>query len=332
MLLFVVSLYSAEIPKYEIRPHVSGVVFEDKYFLDNGHFYGIDFAKGFGDKFMLNLSLNRTTLDYNSKSSVDDFYLFGLNGEYYYYEKGNIQSYITAGVSYLAIDEKPADESDLLGFNYGVGAKYLINEDVGLYTEVKHLTTFQKNENQFVYTFGVLIPFGYESPVQREAPALLALVHEEETTEKLLYPNDDDRDGVVNKNDKCPNSNLDYEVNNDGCTITYPLHVKFEFDSSVLKSSSMKVIKDFAIFMDEPVKLNIEIQGHSDTQGSLEYNQRLSERRAEAVYNALIAEGIDKERMQYVGYGETQLLIIENDIKENFAENRRVQILILKSE
>ena len=323
------SLYAVVLPEYEVRPHVSGITFEQGHVLKDGHVYGFDFAKGINDKFMISLSLNMNTIDYNGNGSGTDFYMGMLNGEYYYYEKGNFQSYLTAGFSHIDVE----NTSNMSGFNYGIGAKYLINDDAGLYAEARHLTTFEKNENQLVYTFGVIIPFGYEAQKQPLAPDLEPLAIKEVPQEEApLLPSDDDRDGVVNDRDKCPDSDLSYEVDEEGCTIRYTLHVKFAFDSSELTKDSMQIIKDFSVFMDEPERLNIEIQGHTDTLGSHEYNEQLSLRRARSVYNALIDFGISKDRMKYVGYGETQLLVAEDNKEENYAQNRRVQILILKSE
>ena len=332
--LGLVSLYGAKIPEYEIRPNVSGVVFENSHGLENGYTYGVDFAKGINDKYMANFSFKRKIFDYEDDLGSTFVNIFALNAEYYYYEKDNIQSYVTAGLSYLDLNKELSDSEDMLGFNYGIGAKYLINEDAGLFAEIKHLTTFDDDENQFVYTFGVLIPFGYKANPLPAVPAVdeeLVFAQKAEPKEEvLLFPNDDDRDGVTNDKDKCPDSDLKYEVDEDGCTIHYTLHVNFEFDSSVLTEDSMSIIKEFSVFMDEPKRLNIEIQGHTDSRGTHEYNQKLSERRAKAVYDALIEIGISKDRLKYVGYGETQLLIVENDIKANFAQNRRVQAVILK--
>ena len=331
--LGLVSLYGAKIPEYEIRPNVSGVVFENNHSLDNGYTYGVDFAKRINDKYMANFSFKRKIFDYENNLGSTFVNIFALNAEYYYYEKDNIQSYITAGLSYLDINNEIVGTDDMLGINYGIGAKYLINDDAGLFAEIKHLTTFDENENQFIYTVGLLIPFGYKASPLPVVPAVdedLVFSKKVEPTEVSLFPNDDDRDGVTNDRDKCPDSDLRYEVDEDGCTISYTLHVNFEFDSSVLTESSMNIIKEFSIFMDEPKKLNIEIQGHTDSRGSDKYNQKLSERRAKAVYDGLISAGITQDRLQYVGYGETQLLIIENDLAENFAKNRRVQAVILK--
>ncbi|MEA3498708.1 MAG: OmpA family protein [Campylobacterota bacterium] len=332
--LGLVSLYGAKIPEYEVRPNVSGVVFENSHSLDNGYTYGVDFAKKINNKYMANFSFKRKIFDYENDLGSTFVNIFALNAEYYYYEKGDIQSYITAGLSYLDINKELADADDMLGFNYGIGAKYLINDDAGLFAEIKHLTTFDEDENQFIYTFGVLIPFGYEANPLPAVPVvdedLVFSQKAEAVTEVSLFPNDDDRDGVTNDRDKCPDSDLRYEVDEDGCTISYTLHVNFEFDSSVLTEDSMGVIKEFSIFMDEPKKLNVEIQGHTDSRGTDKYNQKLSERRAKAVYDALVSTGISKDRLKYLGYGEKQLLVIEDGTVENFAKNRRVQAVILK--
>ena len=74
--------------------------------------------------------------------------------------------------------------------------------------------------------------------------------------------------------------------------------------------------------------LKIEISGHTDNTGSHEYNLDLSHNRAKSVYDFLINNNIDSERLEYKGYGETQP-INNNDTKDGRAENRRTEIKIL---
>jgi OOP family OmpA-OmpF porin len=325
-----VYLYGAKLPEYEIRPNVSGVNFEKGSGIEDGYTYGVDFAKKINSDFMANISYKRKTFDYMSNLGSSFINFYALNAEYYYFEKDNLQSYLTAGLSYVNPQDKfNTGVDNMFGVNYGIGGKYLINEDAGLFAEIKHLTTFESDENQLVYSFGVLIPFGYEKEKEPAAPLISEPEPVKEVVEEFRFE-DDDRDGVVNELDKCPNTDLRYEVDEQGCKIFYTLLVNFEFDSAVLTEDSYDVIEQFAVFMDEPKKLKAEIQGHTDSRGSDEYNQALSERRAQSVYNALIKQGIPKERLQYVGFGEKKLLIEEDGTEDTYSKNRRVEAIILK--
>lgn len=74
--------------------------------------------------------------------------------------------------------------------------------------------------------------------------------------------------------------------------------------------------------------MKIEVRGHTDGHGSLDYNQRLSENRAKAVVDYLVSKGIDPKRLQYKGFGKTQP-VDSNATEEGRANNRRVEFKIL---
>ena len=76
--------------------------------------------------------------------------------------------------------------------------------------------------------------------------------------------------------------------------------------------------------------LDISIEGHCDIVGSDSYNNRLSEKRAKAVYSYFLGQGIPTERMRTVGYGRTKPLV-PNDTPANRARNRRVEIHVIKA-
>ena len=73
--------------------------------------------------------------------------------------------------------------------------------------------------------------------------------------------------------------------------------------------------------------LKIEIEGHTDSEGTPERNQRLSDRRAQAVVDFLIKRGVDQAQLQAIGYGETRPLA-PNDTTENRAKNRRIEFTV----
>jgi len=72
--------------------------------------------------------------------------------------------------------------------------------------------------------------------------------------------------------------------------------------------------------------LQVSIEGHTDNTGNSESNKKLSEERAKAVMDALIAKGIKKERLSFVGWGQ-QKNIADNRTEEGRAKNRRVEIV-----
>jgi OOP family OmpA-OmpF porin len=85
----------------------------------------------------------------------------------------------------------------------------------------------------------------------------------------------------------------------------------------------MERIQKFADFLKQHPEVKAEIQGYTDNRGSAAYNKKLSERRAKAVYEALINLGVSKEQLSYKGYG-AENPIASNDTEEGRAKNRRV--------
>ena len=71
----------------------------------------------------------------------------------------------------------------------------------------------------------------------------------------------------------------------------------------------------------------IEIGGHTDSEGTPERNQRLSDRRAQSVYDYLTRKGVEAKKLVAVGYGETRPLV-PNDSAENRAKNRRIEFTV----
>jgi len=74
--------------------------------------------------------------------------------------------------------------------------------------------------------------------------------------------------------------------------------------------------------------VKLEVQGHTDNIGEIDYNQDLSERRAEAVRQALLERGVEANRLRSRGFGESQP-IAPNDTEEGRAKNRRTQFVII---
>lgn len=138
---------------------------------------------------------------------------------------------------------------------------------------------------------------------------------------------DDDGDGVNNCIDKCPDTPKDLAVDADGCPIPVKmkLEVHFDFDKSDIKPEYHKALADFAEFAKQYPGIDIEIGGHTDSKGTAEYNQKLSERRANSVRDYLVKNlGMSAARLSAVGYGLTQP-IADNATDAGRAQNRRIE-------
>lgn len=107
--------------------------------------------------------------------------------------------------------------------------------------------------------------------------------------------------------------------------------VLFSFDSAELKPGTRRSMDRLAQYLRENPDFQILIEGHTDSVGDSGYNQRLSERRADAVRGALAQRGIEGERIRVMGLGE-DFPVADNSTAPGRAENRRVEVVIAQNE
>lgn len=148
---------------------------------------------------------------------------------------------------------------------------------------------------------------------------------------------DSDGDGVLDKDDQCPNEAG--TVANNGCPEINPTEevmatlnnyartILFDTGKSSFKDETMPVLEAMTAIFKEYPKANFSIDGHTDSVGSSKSNQLLSERRANAVRDFLIANGINADRLTAVGYGEENP-IDDNATRAGRANNRRVEVTL----
>ena len=141
---------------------------------------------------------------------------------------------------------------------------------------------------------------------------------------------DDDKDGVLNSKDICPNTPLGEAVNEDGCPKSITLHVKFPNDSSKIEASSYGIVQKYADFLNKYTAYSAKIVGHTDSRGSAAYNQKLSERRANAIKDMLIEKGVPSSRVSAAGEGEAKPMA-DNATAEGRAKNRRIEAELTKN-
>lgn len=107
-------------------------------------------------------------------------------------------------------------------------------------------------------------------------------------------------------------------------------NIYFDFDKTTLKSESFVELNKVVDLLKQNPSVEIEIAGHTDSKGSDDYNQNLSQGRSQSVVDYLISQGIESYRLSAHGYGESTP-IDTNDTEEGRANNRRVEFTVLKT-
>jgi outer membrane protein OmpA-like peptidoglycan-associated protein len=113
--------------------------------------------------------------------------------------------------------------------------------------------------------------------------------------------------------------------------VTFPEGLLFPFDSDQLKPEARTNLQNLALSLKKYSKTNTMIVGHTDSKGTAEYNQALSERRAKSAANFLEGQGVPGARLATAGRGETESLA-SNDTDAGRARNRRVEVAIYADE
>lgn len=144
-------------------------------------------------------------------------------------------------------------------------------------------------------------------------------------------PPDSDGDGVTDNRDNCPGTPAGVAVDANGCpqrgSITLE-GVTFEYNSALLTPDSAIILRDVSAGLKKYPRLRVELQGHTDSKGPDAYNLTLSQKRADAVREYLLKDGVPSAQMSAKGYGEKEP-IADNNTEDGRGKNRRVVMFVL---
>ncbi len=286
--------------------------FGKHYFTDssrdikNGELYGAGVSYFLTDDVSLGLSYGEYH-DITSEDRVQDGShkkikgsLTSLDAAYHFGNPGvGLRPYVSAGVAHQSIGQADRGGRDRSTFaNVGTGLKYYFTENFFAKASVDGMYNIDADEGEWMAGVGVGLNFGGGA---RQVAAV------EPTPEPAPAPI------VDNEPEPAP------EV------VRVELDVKFDFDKSRVREESYSDIKNLADFMQQYPQTTTTVEGHTDSVGTDQYNQRLSERRAEAVRNVLVNEyGVQGNRVNSVGYGKSRP-VADNSTEEGRQINRRVE-------
>lgn len=346
-----------------INPALSWQQFDDDRFLENGDGYGV------GLEYRLGAHWAVEALGFQSKADLDlpgsnleiELNQFKLDTLYYLTSGGTVQPYLGAGIGVGDFDLGRDDETQV---NLGGGLRFRFSDAWSARWDLRGVHGLDDSFTDVMTTLGISLAFGGH----QQKPEPKPMSQEKPVTVVVKPPLDTDADGVVDEQDQCPSTPKGVAVNAVGCPLdsdqdgvtdnidqcpqTEPgkavdaqgcvgetqtvavesmeLKIQFPTNSDRIPDAYLPELEKVADFLQEYADLRVEIAGYTDSLGQAEYNRRLSQKRADAVKQALVDRfQIDIDRVSAVGYGEDNP-IASNDTPQGRQQNRRVVAVMQK--
>ncbi|MDP2644257.1 MAG: OmpA family protein [Desulfobacterales bacterium] len=303
---------------FELSPFVGYNFFEDRQNLNNrpvlGGRLGYNFTQNFGIEAAgeyISSSVDDKAEPWTRQgqftSPIDsvDITFYHLDLLYHLMPKGNFNPFIVAG--YGAAHYSPEISTrNLAIINFGLGAKYWLADNIAIRFDLRDNMVYEETIHNIQATLGIVFAFGgkakpapapvakYEpKPEPRAAAQVVILASEPMAEEKII--------AIVSE----PKAEVSVVI------LAFE-DVHFDFDQSTLTKKAQGILqKSIQLLKDNP-KAKIRIAGYTSASGTEEYNQKLSERRAKAVYDYLIKEGlVSPEKLTTIGYGKMRPAVYE---------------------
>lgn len=296
-----------------IVPSVGYHVFDESLSLDDEVSYGIAIGNQLTNNWAVELAYNMSpTKNLAADVDVDYLHLDAL----YQFKGAETNSawtpYAVFGVGSVSYDAENAKKIDDTQWNAGLGVKYAINPNLSLRADVRGLLTSDEVEEDTLVNVGVAYAFGKAKPrivakpveptpapapvVAEPAPTPVPVVAEPAASKEVCEMFEGSLEGVV-----------------------------FKVNSADLTDGAKAVLLKTAEILKQNKSVDIDIQAHTDSDGSSEFNKILSLKRSRSVKDFLISQGVDAEKMSTEGFGEEQP-VASNATAEGKAQNRRVEI------
>ncbi len=327
--------YAADAGNFYVAPGIQYLNFDDGVNLKDEAGFSLGLGYDFSDR--LSVEIAGFSLDAEGPGGMAvDFDQWRIDSLYDLDVKiWNLDTFIVGGFGKNIVENKAKNRDDTDGvWNFGAGVEYKFTDNISWRTAVR--THYATNRDQEDRDIGVdsslVIRFG-----GNRAPAVAASTPAPAPAAAPAAP-DADGDGVPDSRDACPDTPRNYAVDDRGCPIPVEeiarveLKVNFDFDRSEVKAEFLPEIKRVADFMSQYPDVVVELEGHTDSVGTDEYNQALSQRRTTAVRDVMInTYSVQAGRITATGQGESRPAA-SNDTAAGRAENRRVITVIVRTQ
>lgn len=223
----------------------------------------------------------------------------------------------------VEVDDAVVGSNSPSGLLLGAGSRFAISEQFAVRAEADWFDIDDGDLWSLNLGFEYLFGRPAKAPAPVAAVAAPVVVAAAATPPPPPPPADADGDGVVDASDQCADTPKGERVGTQGCSCDITRQVQFKLGSADLTSEDEAMLDEVAENLTRLKFVSGTVVGHTDSSGSDEFNQSLSERRAQSVATYLEGKGIAAGRLKVVGAGESEP-IADNTTAEGRAENRRV--------
>jgi len=297
--------------QFEFSPFAGYNFFESRQNLENqaifGGRLGYNFTKNFAIEAVGEHIGSRVDDDSETWTEVGQFAsptdnvninFYHLDLLYHFKPEEKFNPFIAAGYGAANYNPEMIDGGNMAIINFGLGAKYWMTDNFALRFDLRDNVVYDESLHNVESTVGVVFALGRKA---KPAPAPVA-VHEPAPKPKV------EEKVVV----------LSFE------------DIPFDFDKADINQEAKEILKRNIQVLKANSKAKIRISGHASLAGTEAYNQKLSEKRAEAVYEYLIKEGnVPPKKLVTVGYGETRPAVHEPNPKEIHSKAAKANMRVL---
>ncbi len=301
---------------------------------------GLGIGKMIDQHFNLELKGFYQGFEKSPAASNSDWQLAGATADVqYFFSRNTLAPYTVIGIGGMNTALAGTAEAASFigeagaGFTYELHDNFLVRSDIRYRYNNNFDTTFGRNTDEFhdmTVNVGFVVPLGAKPAAAKfEMPMPTPMPKPIEPAAPDCSMLDSDTDGVNNCEDRCPSTLRGSKVDSQGCPLSLELKgVNFKYDSAQLTPNAMAILDSVASnLISYPQKDDIEVRGHTSSEGTNAHNMKLSQKRSQSVVDYLIKRGV-KNRLTAHGFGEDQP-IANNTTEEGKSLNRRVELIWL---
>jgi len=345
---------------FEVGPFAGYNFFQGNQNLENRPIFGLRLGYNFTKHWGIEAAgeFIRTSVDDRSRTNITegqfgspmdrvDLILYHLDAVYHFIPEGKLNPFVVVGFGGAHYDPVISTK-DMAAFNVGVGAKYSLTDNIALRVDLKDYIVTEIMQSTY-HNFGVTVGITFAFGGGKAKPAPAPVARYERTPEPrpeprpipppplppppLPPPRAEEKVIIVVAEpmveEKVVAVVAETKVEEKIIVLAFE-DIHFDFDKSTLKPEAQAVLKrNIQLLKDNP-KAKVRIAGYTSASGTEAYNQKLSERRAKAVQEYLINEGIiTPGRLSTIGYGEKNPAMYEAAPKELYSKAAKANMRVL---